>query len=128
MKYQEGQIGKKELTDDPSLRKDSFLSLHPATSLSLSQTIKGLFELTWRPSRALDSPCALLPKLQRYKDTVRCITLCRREGPRTLPRTTDANLNCVFVGNKLVFVIWKMGRPGPPLPPPPCDPQCVHAV
>ena len=56
MKYQEGQIGKKELTDDPSLRKDSFLSLHPATSLSLSQTIKGLFELTWRPSRALDSP------------------------------------------------------------------------
>ena len=33
---------------------------------------KGFFELTWRPTRSLDSPCALLPELQRYKDTVRC--------------------------------------------------------
>ena len=24
------------------------------------------------PSQALDSPCALLPELQRYKDTARC--------------------------------------------------------
>ena len=31
--------------------------------------------LTWRPSRALDSPRALLPELQRYKDTVRCAEL-----------------------------------------------------
>ena len=34
--------------------------------------IEGLFELTRRPSRALDSPRALLPELQRNKDTVRC--------------------------------------------------------
>ena len=27
------------------------------------------------PSRALDSPRALLPELQRYKDTVRCAAL-----------------------------------------------------
>ena len=33
---------------------------------------KGFFELTRRPSWALDSPRALLPELQRYKDTVRC--------------------------------------------------------
>ena len=32
----------------------------------------GLFELTRRPSRALDLPRALLPGLQRYKDTIRC--------------------------------------------------------
>ena len=32
----------------------------------------GLFELTRRPSRALNSPRALLLELQRYKDTVRC--------------------------------------------------------
>ena len=31
-----------------------------------------LFELTRRPSQALDSPRALLPELQRYKDTIRC--------------------------------------------------------
>ena len=29
--------------------------------------LKGLFELTQRPSRALNSPHALLPELQRYK-------------------------------------------------------------
>ena len=44
----------------------------PATPLSPSRTLEGLFELTRRPSRALDSPRALLLELQRYKDTVRC--------------------------------------------------------
>ena len=43
----------------------------PATPLSPSRTLDWLFELTCRPSRALDSPRALLPELQRYKDT-RC--------------------------------------------------------
>ena len=38
----------------------------------LSRTLEGLFELTRRPSRALDSPRALLPELQRNKDNVRC--------------------------------------------------------
>ena len=42
----------------------------PATPSSPSRTLEGLLELT--PSRALDSPRALLPELQRYKDTVRC--------------------------------------------------------
>ena len=37
--------------------------------------LKGFFELTQRPSRALDSPYALLPELQRNKDTVWCATL-----------------------------------------------------
>ena len=44
----------------------------PATSSSPSRTFEGLFELTRRPSRALNSPHALLPELQRYKDTVSC--------------------------------------------------------
>ena len=47
----------------------------PATPSSPSRTLEGLFELTRRPSRALDSPRALLPELQRYKDTVRCAAL-----------------------------------------------------
>ena len=46
-----------------------------ATPSSLSQTLEGLFELTWRRSRALDSPRALLAELQIYKDTVRCAAL-----------------------------------------------------
>ena len=37
--------------------------------------LKVFFELTQRPSRALDSPRALLPELQRNKDTVRCAAL-----------------------------------------------------
>ena len=44
----------------------------PATPSSPSRTLEGLFELTRCPSRALDSPRALLPELQRYKSTVRC--------------------------------------------------------
>ena len=37
--------------------------------------LKGFFELTRRPSRALDSPRALLAELQRIKDIVRCAAL-----------------------------------------------------
>ena len=57
----------------------------PATPSSPSRTLEGLFELTRRLSRALDSPRALLPELQRYKDTVRCVAL----GPE-VPGTTKA--------------------------------------
>ena len=41
----------------------------------MSRTLAGLFELTLRPSRALNLPRALLLELQRYKDTVRCAAL-----------------------------------------------------
>ena len=36
--------------------------------------LEGLFELTRRPSQALDLPRALHPELQRFKDIVRCVT------------------------------------------------------
>ena len=70
------QIGKKSLIclieiNGPLLGKYLSLPFLPVTPLSPSQTLEGLFELTRRPSRALDSPCALLPELQRYKDIVR---------------------------------------------------------
>ena len=39
-------------------------------SVPASDFLEGRFELTRRPSRALDSPRMLLPELQRYKDTV----------------------------------------------------------
>ena len=61
--------------NDPLFGKHNSLPFLPATPSSPSWTLEGLFELTWRPSRALDSIRALLPELQRYKDTVRCDVL-----------------------------------------------------
>merc|ERR1712073_77905 len=75
----------------PSSGKHYSLPFLPATPSSPSQTLEGLFELTQRPSRALDSPRALLPELQRYKDTVRCAALgaevpghCQQQLTQTL--------------------------------------------
>ena len=51
------------------------LPILPATPSSPSRTLEGFFEVTWHPSRALDSPRALLAELQRCKDTVRCAAL-----------------------------------------------------
>ena len=56
----------------PSSGKHYSLPFLPATPSSPSHALEGLYELTRRPSRALDSPRALLPELQRYKDTVKC--------------------------------------------------------
>ena len=73
-----GQKGKKIIDlpvgqiNDPSSGKYYSLPFLPATPSSPSRTLEGLFELTRRPSRALDSPRALLPGLQRNEDTVRC--------------------------------------------------------
>merc|ERR1711923_60177 len=61
--------------NDPSSGKHYSLPFLPATPSSPSRTLEGLFELTRRPSRALNSPRALLPELQRHKDTVRCAAL-----------------------------------------------------
>ena len=59
----------------PCRGKNLSLLLLTVTPSSPSRTLEGLFELIRRPSRALDSPCALLPELQRYKDLVRCTAL-----------------------------------------------------
>ena len=34
----------------------------------------------------------------------------RRGGPRTPSTTTDANLDCAFVGIALLFVVLEIGR------------------
>ena len=51
------------------------LSLLPAIPLSQAQTIKGLYELTLRPPRALNLALCILPELQIYKDTVSSVAL-----------------------------------------------------
>ena len=56
--------------------KDFSLPFLPANLSSPSRTHEGLFQLTWCPLRALDSPRALLLERQRYKDTARCAELC----------------------------------------------------
>ena len=49
--------------NDPLSGKNFFLPFLPATPSSPSRTLEELFELTWRPSRALGSPRALLLEL-----------------------------------------------------------------
>ena len=98
------------------LHRSGFCSLSfcSATSSSWSLTLEGVFELTQRPSRALNSPRVLLPELHRNKDTVRCqVCLARRGGPMTQSTTADANLDCAFVENALVFAVPNIG--GAPL-------------
>ena len=58
-----------------SRRKHYSLPFRSATLWSPSWTLEGLFELTRHPSRTLNSPRVLLPELQRYEDTVRCVAL-----------------------------------------------------
>ena len=93
-----------EQTNDHSSGKYFSLPFLPATPSSPSRTLEGLFELTRRPSRALDSPRALLPELQRYKDTVRCAAL-GAEVPGYRTRTTDANLDSAFDENTFFIQI-----------------------
>ena len=83
--------------NDPSLGKHYSLLFLLAIPSSPSWTLEGLFELTRRPSRALDSPRALLPELQRYKDTVRCGALGAE-----VPEHRQQLLDCAFVENALL--------------------------
>ena len=72
---------------DPSSGKRYSLSFLPATPSSPFRTLEGLFELTRRPSRALNSPRALLPELRTDKESA------KHRGPRTghiyLPTPVD---------------------------------------
>ena len=68
----------------------------PATPSSPSRTLEGLFELTRRLSRALDSPRALLPELQRYKDTVRCAALGAEVPGHRQEQLTQTLIVCLF--------------------------------
>ena len=45
----------------------------------------------------------------------RQVCRARRGGPRTPSRTTDANLDCAFVENALLFVVPNIGGARAPL-------------
>ena len=86
----------------------------PATPSSPSWTLEGLFELTRRPSRALDSPRALLAELQRYKDTVWCAAL-GAEVPGYRQDQLMQTLIVRLLKLHLFLLVQKLG--GPPLAP-----------
>ena len=101
----------------PLVREILSSSVPPATHSSPSQALEGLFELTRRPSRALDSPRLLLPN---SSDTRTPPEVCKAKcpGPRTPSRTTDTNLDCAPVENALVWVAPKIGGSWASLGPP----------
>ena len=56
------------INDTSSGKRNSF----PFPTSNSLVSVSGLFELAQRPSRDLELPCALLPELQRIKDTIKC--------------------------------------------------------
>ena len=54
-------------------------------------------------SRALDSPRALLPELQKNKITGRYAVLGSQVPGHQQKKTADANLDCAFVENALSY-------------------------
>ena len=64
----------------PYQRKHNSLLFLPATPSFPSRTLERLFELKRHPSRAFNSPRALLPELQRNKEIVRCAALGTRDS------------------------------------------------
>ena len=79
IKFQRGQVGKKywicleSKSMTPRQGNTSHLLFLPATPSCPSWTLEVLLELIRHPSRAVDLlRGALLSKLQRIKDTVRC--------------------------------------------------------
>ena len=79
---------------------NSFLFRSPKQLLRLRlRPLKGFFEMTPCPLRALDLPSTYLAELQRNCQVRRP----KRKGPRTPLKTNDANLDCAFVENALAY-------------------------
>ena len=101
--------------NDPWSGKHYSLPFLPASPSSPSRTLEGLFELTQRPSRVLDSPCPLLLELQRKKDTVKvkCTALAAEVPGHCQELLTQTLIACAFE-NALLFVVKNQEGPGPP--------------
>ena len=61
-----------------------------------------LFELTWHLLRALDF-ASYVASVTIEMQGCRQVCLARRRGPSTQSKTVDANLDCAFVQNALVY-------------------------
>ena len=90
---------------------------------SYSSDPLGLFELTRRLSRALDLPHALRPKLQRYKDTIRCGALSAEISGHRQQQLTQTLIVLLLKTHFFTFlksqqnIIELVSRPDTPKPP-----------
>ena len=99
--------------NDPSTGKHCFSSVPPSNSLvSVSKPIKGVF---WADTAPFKGPrlalCVASGTTEIQGHRQECSA--RREGPRTPSTTTDANLDCAFVENTLLYIdpwFWKVNR------------------
>ena len=91
-----------EQINDPSSGRHYISVVAPSNPLiSVLETLEGLFELTWFPSSALNSPRVLLLELQEHRQ-VHCAGC---GGPRTPSTTADAKLDCAFFENALFYTV-----------------------
>ena len=72
--------------------------------------------------KALESPRALLPELQRIEDTVRCATLCPGHRQEQLTQTLIVRL----LKTRLISIVQKLEGPRPPLAGPGGFETCEH--
>ena len=73
------------------------------TSSNSSSNLERLFDWHGALQGLPTSPNILIPKLQKYKDTVRC---ARRWGPQTPLQSTAANLDYVFFKTLFYTETW----------------------
>ena len=77
-----GKIAKKSLIclkgNSMTPHEGNIILFRSSQQLPCLCLLEGLLEVTQRPSRALDSPRALLAELQRIKDTVGCAALGKK--------------------------------------------------
>ena len=107
-------------------RETLFSSVPPSNSLVSVSNPRRAYKLTRRPSRALDLPRALLPELQRHKDTVRCAALSA-EVPGQRQERLMQTLIVRLLTTHLLSLFQKLKGPVPPLPPTPkwyCKMSC----
>ena len=80
------------------------LPFFPTTVSFLSLTLEGLFEMTWRPSRALDSPQTLLPELQSRDKSKRIVGFFSH----TMTCCRGKHFSLPFLPTTLSFLSWTL--------------------
>ena len=86
-----------------------YLSFLPVTPSSRSRTLEGLFELTLRPSRALNLTLCVAYGTSELQG--RQVCRAGRKFPRTPSKTTDTNLDGLLVENNFFPMIFNCKKP-----------------
>ena len=105
----------------PSSRKFNSPLFLPASLSSWSRILDEIFDLTWCHQGLLTSPCALHPKLRRFKDIVRWIVLDLNVPEH---RQDQTNHTCFSLSKNLEGLSF----PWPPHSPPLLSPLTTECV